>query len=178
MNDPAKKIPANSNSILFVSFPGADIKDLFVHEQGQPDVPPPAPGRDEAFHNPPQPPKTNTKPTPREQPNKAQAQPQQSNAKPPQNQNQENLPKPSVNAVQPQRQKAEQNNPGRGRGGRAITQQQSETNANANILGFCAIIDLSGARATSFGLLISLVIPLIILLFNASSITNCESPSC
>ena len=49
VKDPAQKIPANTNVIAFVSFPGNDIKDLFVHE-AVPEAPPQnPPGREQAF---------------------------------------------------------------------------------------------------------------------------------
>jgi len=44
VTDPSKKVAATANVISFVSFPGAEIKDLYVHEPKSDEAqPPPAP---------------------------------------------------------------------------------------------------------------------------------------
>eukprot|EP01031_Cornospumella_fuschlensis_P034951 gene34951-42327_t len=39
VKDPSKIVPAINSTLHFVTFPGSDIKDLYVHEDG---TPPPA----------------------------------------------------------------------------------------------------------------------------------------
>ncbi|RYH18968.1 hypothetical protein EON65_26620, partial [archaeon] len=40
VKDESKVVAANNSTLHFVTFPGSDIKDLYVHEDG---TPPPAP---------------------------------------------------------------------------------------------------------------------------------------
>ena len=56
--DPAKKIAPTSSVLSFVSFPGLEIKDLFVHEAKNDEAPPPAPAAEQTEKSsPPRPPR-------------------------------------------------------------------------------------------------------------------------
>jgi protein LSM14 len=89
VKDESKKISANPKPLRFVTFPGNEIKDLYVHELDEEQPPkPPANNKDKKSSNPPRPPSNeNDKSNPRK--SKGQSQSQPSNNKP--------NPKPQVN---------------------------------------------------------------------------------